>query len=175
MLYESIHHSFGVSTDHGCIQFKPNGELVKNNEKQDVALGEVDTADEGLQATLQLSDADMQKLIEDMPDYKRNKPGKLGVWRKSDRMSQQESETMALRTADSMKILDEDTLRSYIAKQGGDVPVEATKDALVELATALALSKQGIKSKSAKAEKVSVEPAPTSKVQKTSKKSTTKE
>jgi hypothetical protein len=121
-----------------------------------VRLGEVDTADGQLQSILQLKDKDIQKFIEESVPFKTGLAGKTGIWRKSDRLSAMERETMAARLADSMKILDEDMLRHFIVRNGQKVAMDAPKEFLVALATKIALQKQGIE-----AAETAEAPAPT--------------
>ena len=156
MIYESIHHSYGISTDTGTIQFEPNGEIIDRKGGRKTALGEVDTSSEYVQARLKLKDKEIQHAIEACPAFRRGRAGVQGVWRKADRLSAIERETMTIRLADSMKVLDEDMLRHFIARNGQKVAMDATKETLVVQATKIALQKQGIE-----AAEEATAPAPT--------------
>lgn len=129
MVYESKAVGFSITLSNGgMIRFKRKLHKLAGG---DVMYGEVDTKDKNLQEAVQMSEEQLNAVIEKSDAYTGGVVGQLGVWRQEERLREQNADGQITMFEQEIRQLTDEELRRACANLGVSVSVEASRSDLV--------------------------------------------
>lgn len=134
MVFESYSKRFALVLDNGKrAHFLPGPDFVTDRSGDKIYFGRLDTASAGTQKVTGMDEASLDAALLASGSFKQGQAAVAGIWKREDRVAAESKLNKRASLTAAITDLEEDEIRQMLAFLKQEVPMNASKEALVAL------------------------------------------